>query len=82
MLICVSKGVVSTAMCGRAHERKGGVTDTNSFERIQKIEEERGRKLQFSEYLQTLLLGQLCLAALQESEIKIKGLNISIIALP
>ncbi len=35
-----------------------------------KYKEERGRKLQFSEDLWTLLFGQLSLAALQESKIK------------
>ncbi len=41
---------VSTAECGGTQEGKGG--------------EDRGRESQFSEDLQTLLLCQLCLAAL------------------
>ncbi len=40
---------------------------------------DRGRESQFSEDLQTLLLYQLCLAALQESKIKIKDLKMSTI---
>ncbi len=50
----------------------GGVADTDRFKRIQKMREERGRESQFSEDLQTLLFGQLCLAALSIYSIKSK----------
>ncbi len=45
----------STAECG--------VTDTDRFERMQKIEGRERAELHFSEDLQTLLFGPLCLAA-------------------
>ncbi len=48
---------MNPAECGGAHEGQGRVTNTDRFERMQKIE---GRE---RENLQTLLLGQLCLAA-------------------
>ncbi len=44
-----------------------------------KQREDRGRKAQFCEDLQTLLFSQLSLAALQESQIKIKDLQMNII---
>ncbi len=47
---------------------------------MQKIEERR-HKSQFSEDLQTLLFRQLCLAALEESKINMKDLEISMSSL-
>ncbi len=56
---------MSTVECGGTHEGKGGgVTDTDLFERMQTIEGRESAKSQFSEDLQTLLVSQLCLAAL------------------
>ncbi len=61
-LFRVSKGVVSTAECG--HEGKWEEETTQTVLReCRKYKEERGCKSKFSEDLQTLLFGQLCLAA-------------------
>ncbi len=40
---------------------RGGVTDTDGFERMQKIKGRERAETQFSEDLQTLLFSQLCL---------------------
>ncbi len=61
-------------------ERRG-VTNTDRFERMQNIEGTERRESQFSVTLQTLLFSQLCLAALEESKIKIKDRKMSTICL-
>ncbi len=59
------------------HEGKGEEEPTQTvLRKCRKYKKERERKSQFSEDLQTLLFGQLCLAALWES--KIKDLKMSI----
>ncbi len=56
----------------------GGVTDTDHFDRIQEMQG-RQSESQFPEDPQTLLSGQLCLVALQESKIKTTDPKTSII---
>ncbi len=53
---------MSTVECGGTQE--GGITYTDCFERVQEIEGRARAESQFTEDLQTLLFGQLCLAAL------------------
>ncbi len=71
-----TKGVVSAADGG---ERGGGVTDTDCFERMQKIEGRERVDSQFSEHLHTSLFGQLCVDASHVTKIKIKDPKICII---
>ncbi len=47
-----------------------------------KQKEDKGRESQFSEDLSTLLLSQLCQAALWEPKIKIKDLTMSMVCSP
>ncbi len=54
---------MSTAECGGAHEGKGVEETTQTILReCREYKKERGRMSQFSEDLQSLLFGQLCLA--------------------
>ncbi len=64
MFILLSKGVVSTAECGGAHEGKGEEEPTQTvLRKCRKYKEGRGHESQFSEDPQTLLFGQLCFTA-------------------
>ncbi len=65
-----------------AHEGKGAEEATQTIVReCRKFKEERRCDSQFSDDLQTSLIGQLCLAALQEPIIKIRDPNMSITCL-
>ncbi len=64
-LFCVSKGVASTAECGGTPGSEGEEEPTQTvLSECRKHKEEKGCESQFSDDQQTLLFGQLCLAAL------------------
>ncbi len=66
-------------LSAEAHTEEGKGEEEATQTECRKLKEDRGLEPHFTEDLQTLLFGQLCPAALQESKIKIKDPKMSVI---